>query len=171
MGGYVSLAFAEKYPQRLKAFGFFHSTAAADTEEKRAARRKSIDFIRQHGAAPFIRQSTPNLFATGTRDHRPGLVEETIRRYSGFAPESLVYYYEAMIRRPDRVHVLRQFTGPVLFIMGAADPVVPYEQAVKQCHEPMISVVHTLDHSGHMGMVEEPVEGSEAIKSFLNFVQ
>lgn len=171
MGGYVSLAIAEKYPQRLKAFGFFHSTAYADSEEKRAARRKSIDFIRQHGAAPFIRQSTPNLFAEGTREQRPSLVEDTIRRYSGFSPESLVYYYEAMIRRPDRVHVLQEFAGPVLFIMGVADQVVPYEQAVKQSHEPAISVIHTLDHSGHMGMLEEPEPGSEAIKSFLNFVK
>jgi pimeloyl-ACP methyl ester carboxylesterase len=171
MGGYVALAFAEKYPQRLKAIGFFHSTAYADTEEKRTARRKSIDFIRQHGAAPFIRQSTPNLFAEETREQRPALVEETIHRYSGFAPESLIYYYEAMIRRPDRVHVLKEFPGPVLLIMGAADQVVPYEQALKQCHEPDISVIHTLDHSGHMGMLEEPGRGSAWIETFINFVQ
>jgi pimeloyl-ACP methyl ester carboxylesterase len=171
MGGYISLAFAEKYPQRLKAFGFFHSTAYADSEEKRAARRKSIDFIRQHGAASFIRQSTPNLFAAATQEQRPSLVEDTIHRYAGFSPESLVYYYKAMIRRPDRVHVLREFVGPVLFLMGAADLVVPYEQALKQCHEPVISVIHTLDHSGHMGMLEEPEPAGEWIESFLNFVK
>ncbi|HXB09718.1 MAG TPA: alpha/beta hydrolase [Puia sp.] len=171
MGGYVSLAFAEKYPHRLKAFGFFHSTAYADSEEKRAGRRKSIEFIRQHGAAPFIRQSMPNLFAADTQKHRPGLVEEIIHRYSGFSPESLVYYYEAMIRRPDRVSVLQHFPGPILFLMGAADQVIPYEQALKQCHEPAISVIHTLDHSGHMGMLEEPERGSDLLESFLNFVQ
>ena len=171
MGGYVSLAFAEKYPERLQAFGFFHSTAYADSEEKRTARRKSIEFIRQHGSAPFIRQSTPNLFAAATREQRPSLVEDTIRRYSGFSPESLVYYYEAMIRRPDRVHVLRQFAGPVLFILGAADTVVPYEQALKQCQEPMISVIHTLEHSGHMGMLEEPERGSAMIESFLTLLK
>lgn len=171
MGGYISLAFAEKYPERLKAFGFFHSTAMADSDEKRVARRKSIDFIGQHGSAPFIRQSTPNLFAAETREQRPYLVEDTIRRYSGFAPESLIYYYEAMIRRPDRVGVLQEFAGPVLFIMGAADQVVPYEQAVKQSYSPAISVIHTLAHSGHMGMLEEPVQGSKAIESFLTFIR
>lgn len=171
MGGYISLAFAEKYPQQLKAFGFFHSTAYADSDEKRMARRKSIDFIRQHGAAPFVRQSTPNLFAAATQQQQPSLVEEIISRYSGFSPESLIYYYEAMIRRPDRIHVLRDFRGPVLFLMGAADAVVPYEQALKQCHEPAISVIHTLDHSGHMGMLEEPERAGDRIESFLNFVK
>jgi pimeloyl-ACP methyl ester carboxylesterase len=171
MGGYVSLAFAEKYPERLTAFGFFHSTAYADTEEKRTSRRKGIEFIRQHGAEPFIRQSAPNLFALETREHRPQIVEETIYRYSNFSPESLVYYYEAMIRRPDRVSVLQQFDGPVAFIMGAMDNLVPYEQSLKQCHEPSISLVHTLAHSGHMGMLEEPEPGSDYLNAFLNFVQ
>src|SRR5580704_12222233 len=34
MGGYVSLAFAEKYPDQLSALGLFHSTSFADSEEK-----------------------------------------------------------------------------------------------------------------------------------------
>jgi pimeloyl-ACP methyl ester carboxylesterase len=171
MGGYIALAFAEKYPGRLKAFGFFHSTAYADSEEKRATRRKSIEFIRQHGAVPFIRQSTPNLFALETRESRASLVEETILRYSRFAPESLIYYYEAMIRRPDRVSVLRQFPGPILFLMGAKDTVIPYEKSIQQCHQPTLSIIHTLDHAGHMGMLEEPERSSALLQSFLNFVQ
>lgn len=171
MGGYVALSFAGRYPARLKAFGFFHSTAYADSEEKRATRRKSIEFIREHGAAPFIRQSTPNLFAPATREQHPRLVEDIISRYSGFAPASLAWYQEAMSKRPDRVAVLQRFPGPVLFIMGAMDQVVPYEQSIKQCHEPALAHLHTLEKAGHMGMLEEPGPGSTFLNSFLNFVQ
>jgi pimeloyl-ACP methyl ester carboxylesterase len=170
MGGYVSLAFAELYPACVRAFGLFHSTAYPDSEEKKAARRKGIGFIRQHGAASFIRQSTPNLFAAGTRENHPQLVEDFICRYSDFPPESLVYYYEAMIRRPDRVSVLQKFAGPILFIMGEMDQVVPYEQALRQCHEPMLSHIHTLANAGHLGMLEETKQSSDALESFLNFV-
>ena len=35
MGGYITLAFAEKYPEKLRGFGLIHSTAFADTEEKK----------------------------------------------------------------------------------------------------------------------------------------
>src|SRR5690348_5403533 len=35
MGGYITLAFAEKFAYLLKAFGFVHSTAFADSEEKK----------------------------------------------------------------------------------------------------------------------------------------
>lgn len=170
MGGYISLAFAEKYPGLVKAFGLFHSTAYADNEEKKAVRRKSIGFIREHGAAPFIRQSIPNLFAPGTRENRPELVEGLINKYSDFSPESLVYYYEAMIHRPDRVSVLQKFAGPVLFIIGEKDPAVPYEQSLKQCHEPMVADIHILENAGHMGMLEETEKSGDILESFLNFV-
>ena len=38
MGGYITLAFAEKYPEYLNGFGLFHSTAYADSNEKKEIR-------------------------------------------------------------------------------------------------------------------------------------
>jgi len=35
MGGYITLAFAEKYPELLNAMGLFHSTAYADDDVKK----------------------------------------------------------------------------------------------------------------------------------------
>jgi pimeloyl-ACP methyl ester carboxylesterase len=170
MGGYIALAFAEKYPERLKGLGLFHSTAYADTEEKKAARQKSIEFIRKYGSAAFIRQSTPNLFATDTRNDHPGLITDMIDRYSGFSPDSLVYYYEAMIRRPDRRAVLERFEKPVLFIIGNQDQAVPPQQALEQSHLPALSHIHIFQRSGHAGMLEEPDRSYSILQSFLNFV-
>ncbi|HWB92606.1 MAG TPA: alpha/beta fold hydrolase, partial [Puia sp.] len=170
MGGYISLAFAEHYPGRMLGLGFFHSTAFADSEEKKTARRKSIEFIRQHGAAPYIRQSTPNLFAAGTREERPALVEDMIRSYSGFRAQSLVAYLEAMMQRPERLSVLERFAGPVLFIIGEKDQVVPLEQSLKQSHLGRITQVRLLPAAGHMGMLEEAAAGSDTIREFLTFI-
>jgi len=170
MGGYISLAFAEKYPERLKGLGLFHSTAYADTEEKRSARRKSIDFIQKNGSAAFIRQSTPNLFAPGTRKDHPELINEMIDRYSNFLPDSLIYYYEAMIRRPERTTVLEQTKNPVLFVIGNHDQAVPPQQALQQSHLPALSHIHILNHAGHAGMLEEPGQSYRILQSYLNFV-
>ena len=170
MGGYISLAFAEQYPERMTALGFFNSTAYADSEEKKANRLKSIEFIRQHGAATYIRQSTPNLFSTQTRDQHPELVEEMIRRYSAFPSESLIAYLEAMMRRPERLTVLERFAGPVLFIIGEKDQVVPLEQSLKQSHLARVTQVELLPAAGHMGMLEEPEAGTVRIRKFLNFI-
>ena len=170
MGGYITLAFAQAYPERLRAFGFFHSTAYADSEEKKAGRRKSIEFIRQHGAAPYIRQSTPNLFAAATREKRPELIEDMIRRYSAFPAASLMAYLGAMMVRPDRLSVLENFPRPILFIIGEQDQVVPLELALKQAHVPRIAQVQLLADAGHMGMLEDAAEGSMMIQQFVNFI-
>ncbi|HEV2478756.1 MAG TPA: alpha/beta fold hydrolase [Puia sp.] len=170
MGGYITLAFAEKFPERVRAFGFFHSTAYSDSEEKKAGRRKSIEFIRQHGAAPYIRQSAPNLFAVVTREKRPGLVEEMIRRYSTFSAASLMAYLQAMMARPERLYVLENFPRPILFIIGEQDQVVPLEQALKQAHLPRVAQVQLLADAGHMGMLEDAADGSMMIQQFVNFI-
>ncbi|HVU54677.1 MAG TPA: alpha/beta fold hydrolase [Puia sp.] len=166
MGGYVALAFAELYPERLKAFGLFHSTSYADTEEKKAARKKGIEFIRKNGAAPFIRQSIPNLFSERSKQEHPEWVQDLIQRYSSFAPDALVSYYEAMIRRPDRSHVLNNFNGPVLFVIGGQDSAVPLMASLQQCHMPSISHIHILQDAGHMGMIEDSDRAGRILDNF-----
>ena len=86
MGGYITLAFAEKYPGQLSALGLFHSSAFADSEEKKAIRRKGIDFIKQHGAFEFLKTSTPNLFSPQTKDEHPELIDEQLATIHNFVP-------------------------------------------------------------------------------------
>lgn len=167
MGGYITLAFADAYPDRLHSFGLFHSTAFADSEEKKTARRRGIEFIQQHGAAKFLEQSIPNLFSDETKKHQPDLVRKILARFTNFIGQSLVNYYQAMIARPDRTHVLKNFPRPVLFIIGKHDTAVPYEQVLQQCYMPGLSYIHTLEHSGHMGMWEEPALSNVFIEEFL----
>ena len=167
MGGYIALAFAEKYPEDLTAFGLFHSTAFADIEEKKAARKKGIEFIKKHGAAAFIRQSTPNLFSTNTKEKKPAIIADLIQQYDNFRPASLVSYYEAMMLRPDRTSVLQNFHKPILFIIGQEDNAVPLEKSLKQSYMPSVSHIHILKNTGHMGMLESSDESNKFLYSFI----
>lgn len=168
MGGYITLAFAEKYPQYLKSFGLFHSSAFADTEEKKATRKKAIAFIREKGAAAFLKTSIPGLFTAEFQEAFPEKVEALIETAKKIAPEALVQYYEAMITRPDRTAVLTSFKGPVLFLIGQHDTAVPFESSLQQCYLPAQSHVHILRTSAHMGMLEESEKSSEALLNFLS---
>jgi len=167
MGGYITLAFAEKYRGSLTAIGLVHSSAFADNEEKKAARRKSIEFIREHGSALFIQQSTPNLFSEKTRSEHPEIVTELIEKYTNFSPESLVQYYDAMMARPDRTQIVKEFQGPVLYIIGQHDNAVPLQQSLQQCHMPILAYIHILRGSGHMGMLEEPALCTRFLEKYL----
>jgi pimeloyl-ACP methyl ester carboxylesterase len=167
MGGYVTLALAEKDPAFVRAFGLFHSTAYPDNEEKKAARRKNIAFIQKHGTFEFLKQSVPTLFSDKFREENPDAVNSLIGQYRNFDPAALAAYYEAMMLRPDRTHVLKQFSKPILFIIGKHDNAVPFKDSLELCHLPSLSYIHILNNSGHMGMMEETEKSNEILSAFL----
>jgi len=167
MGGYITLAFAEKYPQLLNSFGLFHSSAYRDSEEKVAVRKKGIEFIRKNGTEAFLKTSVPNLFSEETKKEKPELITELFDIGKNISQEALIQYYEAMIKRPDRTEVLRDFEKPVLLIAGKNDTAVPLQASLEQMRMPPVSDVHVLPHSGHMGMWEEVNLSNSFLNNFL----
>ncbi|HJW17746.1 MAG TPA: alpha/beta hydrolase [Flavisolibacter sp.] len=167
MGGYITLAFAEKYHHMLRGFGLFHSTAFADSEEKKQIRQKGIGFIQSHGAIEFLKTSIPNLYSPVTKEKNPQLIEEQINVSRNFSPSSLVSYYVSMINRPDRTEVLKQTHLPVLFVLGKYDTAVPLKDGLEQSYLPELSYIHILNESGHMGMIEEGVEADRILKNYI----
>ena len=170
MGGYIALAFAEKYQHLLNGFGLFHSTAFADSEEKKETRRKGISFIEEHGAAAFLKTTIPNLYGPVTKEQHGHRIAAHLEQAGNFSGAALVSYYVSMMQRPDRRHVLSETRLPVLFIMGKHDTAVPMEDGLKQCHLPNQSYVHILENAGHMGMVEEPERSNQILNEYLEVV-
>jgi pimeloyl-ACP methyl ester carboxylesterase len=168
MGGYIALALAEKHAGMLDALGLFHSSSYADTEEKKATRRKSIEFIQSHGSHAFLNQSSPNLFSPETRTNKPDMVTTLTEQYKNFDPAALTTYYEAMMQRPDRTAVLKSFEKPVLFVIGKHDSAVPFAHSLEQSKFPQLSFIHILQHSAHMGMWEEEKKANSILVNFIN---
>lgn len=171
MGGYITLAFAEKYPDLLNSFGLFHSSAYADSEEKITTRKKAIDFISKNGTQAFLKTSVPNLFSEETKKEKPELIKQLLDIAKTISPKALIQYYEAMIARPDRTSVLKTFPNPVLLIAGKFDTAVPLPASLEQFSMPSISMVHILQHSGHMGMWEEAPLSNSFLTDFLRNLQ
>ena len=170
MGGYITLAFVDKYPHMLKGFGLFHSNSFADSEEKRETRKKGIQFIEQHGPFEFLKTAIPNLYGPVTKDQNPSLIEEHIGASHNFSDAALVCYYKSMMARPDRSHLLKQTPLPVIFILGKYDTAVPMEDGLKQCHLPPVSYIHVLEESGHMGMIEETKKTNQILNEYLKAI-
>lgn len=167
MGGYIALAFAKKYPELLHSFGLFHSTAFADNEDKITARSKAIQFIKERGSYPFLQTSIPGLFTPAFAALHPAVVNGLINRAKDFSPAALVQYYEAMIHRPSRIELLKNFPGPILFVIGEKDNVIPLQSSLEQCYLPSQAAIHILENSSHMGMLEEAERSNELLTHFL----
>lgn len=167
MGGYISLAFAKKYPTLIKSLGLFHSSAFADDSDKINKRQKSIRFIKKNGSSEFLKTSIPDLFSEISKSKNPQLPGKLIDIAASILPEALIQYYKAMIIRADTTSVLKSATFPVLFILGKFDKAVPLEAGLKQCHLPSISSIHILESSAHMGMWEQPKKSIGILNNFL----
>lgn len=167
MGGYVTLAFAEKYPELLISWGLFHSTAVADSAEKKQVREKGIAFIEKNGAAAFIESTVGNLFSTKTKKENPQLIKDFLHSMNNFSDISLVSYYRAMINRPDRTMVLKNAATPVLLVLGKDDQAIPYDEALKLAYMANKTYFYTLQQSGHMGMLEEEEKTNGILQEFI----
>ncbi len=163
MGGYISLALAEKYPELISSLALVHSSAFTDSKEKKANRLKSIEFVKKNGAFEFLKAVITDLFTETWAANNAEQVDKQIEKSRQFTDEAIIAYYQAMINRPDRTHVLKGFGKPVLFIIGKHDKAVPFEQSMQQCYLPNISYIHILRNSAHMGMLEEAEKVNQAI--------
>ena len=163
MGGYITLAFTEKYPEMLSSIALVHSSAFSDSEEKKANRLKSIEFVKKNGAYEFLKAVITDLFTETWATNNQKIVDGQIEKSKSFTDEAIIAYYQAMINRPDRTHVLKSFPKPILFIIGEHDKAVPFEQSMQQCYLPDISYIHILRNSAHMGMLEETEKVNEAL--------
>lgn len=171
MGGYITLAFAEKYADQLLGFGLFHSTAFADTEEKKAGRLRSVEFMKQYGAGKFLRQMMPTLFSADYRKSNTAEMQTIIKSKEKADVNALMAYYGAMMKRPDRIHVLKQTKVPVLFVIGKEDTAVPENDVLKQVYLPVVSDTHILNHVAHLGMLEKPNASVSILKDFIQLCQ
>jgi pimeloyl-ACP methyl ester carboxylesterase len=168
MGGYITLAFAEKYPGKLKAFGLINSTAFADSEEKKQTRQRAIDTIGQYGAFSFLKTTIPSLFGGQFKQEHPEKVEALTADDRSFTKEALQQYYRAMMNRPDRRSLLEDNPLPVLFITATEDAPAPMNDILLQAGLPDKSYIHILKNVGHMSMWEAPDAVNSHILAFIS---
>jgi pimeloyl-ACP methyl ester carboxylesterase len=72
-----------------------------------------------------------------------------------------------MIDRPDRSQVLKEIKFPVLIVAGKLDPAIPFEQSIEQSIIPDNCEIQLLQHSGHMGMIEEKAKINQILTGFM----
>ncbi|MBV8255709.1 MAG: alpha/beta hydrolase [Chitinophaga sp.] len=171
MGGYVALALQHRHPEVMKGLGLFHSTAAADSEEKKETRRKSLEFIQQYGSELYVRQTIPNLFSPATRLHKPKLVEAGVEMCIQCPQEAVIAQINAIMQRPDLTGMLPSVASPVLFVIGKDDIAVSPVAVLDQVMLPKTSSVYIFEEVGHVGMWEKIEESNHLLKQFISFCQ
>ena len=169
LGGYVTLAFAKKYPDVVAKIGLFHSSIYEDDPLKKSTRDKTIDFINKNGMDAFVDSFFHNLF------YAPNLSQPYIKkkleaisaRAKLLKTSAVNAYLTAMKNREDGRKWVSTGTKPVLFIAGSEDSAVPIALSREQAKLSPEIEFHELKGTGHMGMFERQFEAFGIIRKFL----
>lgn len=171
LGGYVSLALLEKYPDMVAGIGLMNSTAYADSTEKKRSRDHVIRFVDKHGVEKFIDSFVPQLFQPDRRRELQPQIDELLAIARKTPQETLIAYTLAMQQRKGRLQALQHFRKAILIIAGEDDATVPLEDTKKQLLSLSNYELHILQNSGHMAMYEAPEESLAAIRNFVQYVE
>ena len=105
MGGYVALAFARLYPERLTGLGLISSQVLADAPERKAGRYKSAAEVSEKGIGSVVEAMTSKFTA-----------DEKLQSYARASmerqkPAAYIGALKAMAERPDSTSLLLKSNG------------------------------------------------------------
>ena len=170
MGGYVTLAFAEIFPEMTTGFCLFHSHALADTEEKKLNREREIELVRSGKKMQIIHTNIPKAFADDNLEKFAGEVDKAKKIADSTSDEGIIMSLIGMKSRPDRTRVLKESSVPILYVAGKKDNYIPFEVAEQHFNLSPRQDILILENSGHMGFIEEKEEALEGLLFFLKKV-
>ena len=153
MGGYVTLAFAEKYAKKLKGLVLFHSQAAADNKEAKTNRDRTIEIVRGNHAS-FIHAFIPSLFAEANVEKYAKEINILEAVSLNTSTDGITAALAGMRDRQDSTGLLKELECPVFFIIGKKDSKIDLNTVVKQLSLPKNCEALILEDVGHMGFIE-----------------
>jgi len=168
MGGYATLEFAKKYPEKLKGFCLFHSTPFADNEEKKLARNKEIQLVKQGKKELIYSVNIPKAFADINLLRLKDNVKTAINIAKNTSNLGIIIALNAMKSRNDMSDFLSNTELPFLLILGRLDNYISYENVGINIKLPKNGKLECLENSGHLGFIEEKEESLKIISQFIN---
>ena len=164
MGGYVSLAFAEKYPENIKALCLLNSTTQEDSEERKELRLRASKMAQTNYEA-LVKMSITNLFAEVSHEQFSEEIEIIKTEALKTPVQGYIAGTKGMRLRENKEEVF-QTIEKRLIISGIDDPLLE-EQSIKEegvrTNTPVIFLPH-----GHMSHIEAK---TELIKELGNFIK
>ncbi len=154
MGGYVALAFAEKYPEYLKTLTLFFSTYFQDDDQKKEQRRKSFQVI-EDAFPHYVNAGIPNLFNSDELDILEGKIK--LAKEVALSTDNLgaLACVKGMIERKNQRKVLENSEIKFLILAGNHDNAVKTESVIDHLPKGTHIKSYVLD-CGHNGHWEKP---------------
>ena len=167
LGGYITLAFAEQFPEMLSGYCLFHSHPLENTSENIEKREREIALVKAGKKDLMYPDNISRLFANENIERFSAELERSRKIASGIPGEAIVAVLNGMILRPSRVHVMESGKIPCLWILGAKDNYIDCRLVQAKVKLPVNAKLVILEKSGHIGFVEEEEKSLEVLTGFI----
>jgi 3-oxoadipate enol-lactonase len=169
MGGYVSLAFARMFSERVTHLALVCSRLADDTPEQAQARRNVADQIEREGSMQgAIDAYVPRLTAPQTAAERPELVARVVELAASIEPNGAAAMLRGMAMRCAADDLAPDLDIPVMVIAGGRDVVISLQEANAVARAFPRGRLIVCEKSGHLPMLEEPEKVSDALAALIS---
>ena len=161
MGGYVALAFARTYPNRVHGLGMISSQVLADSPERKQGRYQTAKDVQEKGIGVVVDSMTTKLSADARIQ---SFVRNVMHRQK---PAGIIGSLKAIAERDDSSELFKSFKFPVVIVHGDADALIPVERG-REMKAALPTAHYTeLKSAGHMPMMENPHAVAEALRFLL----
>jgi 3-oxoadipate enol-lactonase len=168
MGGYIALHAIDLYPERIEAWILSDTQCAADTDEARDKRIRTIDFIQRTGLEQYAKESVKSLFAPASLENNKMKVEFIRNTILNTKAENICKTLMALANRNAKCSILHTIKVPTLILVGAEDKVTPLTAASKMHELIQGSLKYVIPQAGHLSNLENPDEFNDQLRQFLN---
>lgn len=156
MGGYVTLAYADLFPDQIRSFILLNSSTLPDSPEKKEQRLKAVETAERNLNA-LIKMSIPTLFAENNLENLKPEIEFTKELARETSLQGVTAALKGMRLRPDRSYLLEKFKGDIGLLIGKYDKAVNPDELKKIIpQKDNISVIELeIGHMAHLEATEE----------------
>jgi pimeloyl-ACP methyl ester carboxylesterase len=168
MGGYVTLAFYRKFPQRTAGIILAATRAGADSLEGKSNRDKAIELVRQSGSEAIAQSMLPKMVSAKTYADKPDLVERVYSMMRSTSESTIVGDLSGMRDRSDSTGLLSQIIVPTLVIHGEDDQLIPLAEMLAMHAAIQGSIAHLIPKAGHLVNLEQPERFNQAVIDFIH---
>ncbi|MCW5877796.1 MAG: alpha/beta fold hydrolase [Anaerolineales bacterium] len=167
MGGYIALAFARLFPERVGALLLLSTRAGADSAEAKAGRDATIAKVQEQGPGVVAEGMFPKLLAPDTYTAQPAVAAELQAIMATASQAGVVAALGAMRDRPDASQLLPQLHMPTLVVHGVQDQVIPYSEAEAMAAALPNGQLELIEGAGHVPNLEQPQRFNQIVRDFL----
>jgi pimeloyl-ACP methyl ester carboxylesterase len=167
LGGYVTLAFLELFPEYLSGYCLFHSQPFPDTPEALKKRRREIVIVKAGKKDLMYPENVKRMFASSNLARYSAALNRSTDIASKIPGEGIIAVLNGMMIRPSRLSVMESGNIRCLWILGLMDSYIPCDTIREKVNLPSNARIVVLNNSGHMGFIEEEELSLKVISDFI----